>query len=127
MHFSRRLTELPDVKLPPGYHIRSVTAEATTILRAEATYRAFGNTLPWEEYLDRYQRFVACDAHIGERDLVVVTLPSILVWLLPLLAVVWIGYTVWRRVNSRRWRVPISKTNHDPGSRSAGSESKTDA
>lgn len=59
--------------------------------------------------------------------LFLVTLPSLLVWLLPLLAVVWIGYTVWRRVNSRRWRLPISNTNHDPGSRSAGTESKTDA
>ncbi len=45
--------------------------------------------------------------------LFLVTLPSILVWLLPILALLWIGRAIWRRVNSGRWRLPITKPDHD--------------
>lgn len=73
VHFTRDLAHLPDSPLPAGYHIASVTSADVGVQRAQATYRAFNNTAPWAEYLDRYQRFFTSPAHIGERDLVVVS------------------------------------------------------
>ncbi len=73
VHFSRNLAEVSTVQLPVGYQIVSVSSETVGVQRAQATYRAFANTMPWADYWDRYRRFIECAAHIGERDLVVVS------------------------------------------------------
>ncbi len=73
IHFTRSLAAVPAVQLPARYQIASVTSEAIGVQRAQATYRAFSNTMPWADYWDRYRRFIECDAHIGERDLVVIS------------------------------------------------------
>lgn len=73
VHFTRDLATVPDTQPPMGYSIASVTSESIGVQRAQATYRAFRNTTPWPEYLDRYQRFFASPAHVGERDLVIIS------------------------------------------------------
>ena len=73
VHFTHRLAEIPDAQLPAGYEVISVTSEAAGVQRAQATYRAFNNSMPWAKYWDRYRRFIASEAHIGERDLVVIS------------------------------------------------------
>ena len=70
---SRSLDDpLPETRMPPGYHVRSVDGEGEVRARAAASHEAFGSSLAFEDYWPRMLRFMRSPVYRGDLDLVTV-------------------------------------------------------
>jgi ribosomal protein S18 acetylase RimI-like enzyme len=70
---SRSLDDpLPETRLPPGYHVRSVAGEGEVRARAAASHGAFGSSLAFEDYWKRMLRFMRSPVYRSDLDLVTV-------------------------------------------------------
>jgi ribosomal protein S18 acetylase RimI-like enzyme len=56
--------------LPPGFTLRLCRGLDELSNRAEAQYKAFNNTIPWETYLARFEYFMRSPAYAGALDVV---------------------------------------------------------
>jgi mycothiol synthase len=69
--FWRSLEEpIPEPAVPPGYAVRGMAGEAEAAARAAASYAAFDNSAPFEQYLARFLRFMHSPAYTPELDVV---------------------------------------------------------
>ena len=66
-------SDLPDIQMPPGFQVRSVTGEGELHLRAEVSHAAFGSDKPFELYRQRMLRFMRSPVYQPELDLVTVS------------------------------------------------------
>jgi len=62
--------DIPSPTLPPGYCMRGCLGEAELEQRARAQYGSFGNTAPFERYVERWQRFMRSPVYQPELDVV---------------------------------------------------------
>ncbi len=70
--FLRSLEQpLPPLSLP-GWTIRPCLGLAEASARAQAQYGAFGSSKPFDQYLQRFERFMASQAYAGALDMVAV-------------------------------------------------------
>jgi mycothiol synthase len=71
------LANLPDtaptVLLPEGFSLRLCQGVCEVASRAEAQYKAFGNTMPLETYQERFRNFMCTESYAGALDVVAVT------------------------------------------------------
>ena len=77
-------TAIPAPKLPDGWSIRHVEGEHEADNRRAASHAAFESSMPPDQHLKRYLRFMRSPVYTPERDLVVVhedgTIGSFMVW-----------------------------------------------
>jgi len=77
-------TAIPAPKLPDGWSIRHVEGEHEADNRRAASHAAFESSMPPDQHLQRYLRFMRSPVYTPKRDLVVVhedgTIGSFMVW-----------------------------------------------
>jgi mycothiol synthase len=65
--------QLTAVPLPEGYIVRSSAGERDALARARAQYGAFGSTLPFDTYAERFRRFMQSPVYVPEFDMLAET------------------------------------------------------
>lgn len=73
-HMQRSLaSDLPEIKLPEGFQIRSVAGQQEVRQRAAVSHASFGSERPFESYWPRMQRFMQSPVYDPKNDLVSVS------------------------------------------------------
>lgn len=73
LYLTRSLKEdLSMTSLPPDYQVRHICGEEDIRLRSAASFGAFKSNISWENYVNRYRKFMRSPVYNPEHDLVVV-------------------------------------------------------